>query len=177
VRLQGAAILVPCSQFKYPSKYYKDAFYKKSWQNRDKSSKIAVMRTFFGIIVLTLAAGSLAAQTNTSTRTPAPPMAAHSAPPAATVPSGNVRSGHPILPEDILQVDTNAPATALLKELKEQAALDQALSSGTNELGAQLSRLEPTGQFVERYVRIPSGNPGEEPKVIRCLVPVFRMRH
>jgi len=30
---------------------------------------------------------------------------------------------------------------------------------------------------VERYVRIPSGNPGEEPKVIRCLVPVFRVRH
>ena len=135
------------------------------------------MRTFFGIIVLILAAGSLAAQTNTSTSTPAPPMAAHSAPPAASVSSGNVRSGHAILPEDILQVDTNAPATALLKELKERADLDRAMSPGTNEIGAQRSRLEPTGQFVERYVRMPSGNPGEETKVIRCLVPVFRIKH
>jgi hypothetical protein len=50
------------------------------------------------------------------------------------------------------------------------------MSPGTNEIGAQLSRLEPTGQFVERYVRIPSGNPGEETKVIRCLVPVFRVK-
>jgi 8-oxo-dGTP pyrophosphatase MutT (NUDIX family) len=76
-----------------------------------------------------------------------------------------------------VQVETNAPATALLKELKERAGLDRAMSPGTNEIGAQLSRLEPTGQFVERYVRIPSGALGEETKVIRCLVPVFRIKH
>ena len=144
---------------------------------------MGVMRTFFGIIVLTIAAGSVAAQTNTSTNTP-PPIATHAAPPLATVPGRRVHpghpvlpEGHPILPEDILQVETNAPATALLRELKEQAATDHTLSPGTNELDAQLSRLEPMGQYVERYVRIPSGNPGEEPKVIRCLVPVFRVKH
>ena len=138
---------------------------------------MGVMRTFLGIIVLSLAAGTLAAQTNTSSGTPTPPVAAHPSQPADSAPGGSVRPGRPILPEDIVQVETNAPATALLKELKERADLDRAMSPGTNEIGAQLSRLEPTGQFVERYVRIPSSAPGEETKVIRCLVPVFRVKH
>jgi len=135
------------------------------------------MRIFLGIIVLSLTAGILAAQTNRSGGTPTPPVAAHPSQSPDSVQGGPVHPSRPVLPGDIVQVETNAPATALLKELKERADLDHAMSPGTNEIEAQLSRLEPTGQFVERYVRMPSGNPGEETKVIRCLVPVFRIKH
>jgi len=76
---------------------------------------------------------------------------------------------------DILQVETNAPSTALLKQLQEQASADKSQFGGTNELTVQLSQLEPTGQVVERYVRVPGGQ-GGEPKLIRCLVPVFRIK-
>jgi len=40
---------------------------------------------------------------------------------------------------------------------------------------SKLSQLEPTGEYVERYVRIPSGQ-GSEPKLIKYLVPVFRLK-
>jgi hypothetical protein len=73
-------------------------------------------------------------------------------------------------------VATNAPRTAILKRIKDEAANDEAVSVGVNELGAQISQLEPTGQYVERYVRIPAGSQGEDPKVIRFYVPVFTIR-
>ena len=140
------------------------------------------MRLYNAIFALMLAASSLPAQTN------APPAAAKpgtnattsSAPPPAltspTRPAPATQPARVATPEDILPVATNAPRTAILKRIKDEAANDEAVSVGVNELGAQISQLEPTGQYVERYVRIPAGSQGEDPKVIRFYVPVFTIR-
>jgi hypothetical protein len=43
------------------------------------------------------------------------------------------------------------------------------------ELESELSHLDPTGEFVERFVRVPAGQ-AEEARVIRFLVPVLRVK-
>jgi hypothetical protein len=86
------------------------------------------MRIFLGIMVLSLTAGILAAQTNRSGGTPTPPVAAHPSQSPDSAQGGPVHPSRPVLPGDIVQVETNAPATALLKELKERADLDHAMS-------------------------------------------------
>jgi hypothetical protein len=133
------------------------------------------------LFALLLAAGSLAAQTNVPSSAPATNAAA---PPATATPrpsatvhldtSATVQAGASL--DSPAPVATGAPRTAVLKKLQRQAAEDQSVSAGVNELGDHLSQLEPTGQFVERYVRIPAGTAGEDPKVIRFYIPVYRMR-
>jgi hypothetical protein len=41
------------------------------------------------------------------------------------------------------------------------------------EVGDEIDQLEWTGQYVERYVRVPEGNSGKA-KLIRFLIPVYR---
>ena len=68
------------------------------------------------------------------------------------------------------------PTTQVLKQIKAQAKFDESLSAkATNELADILEQLEPTGQYVERYVRIPGGNNGE-PRLVRTLIPVMRIK-
>ncbi len=43
----------------------------------------------------------------------------------------------------------------------------------TNDLGGDIKQLEWTGEYVERYVRVPEGNSGKA-KLIRFLIPVYR---
>ncbi len=137
------------------------------------------------LFALLFAAGSLAAQTNVLSSAPASSATNAPAPaaPAASRPSATIH----IETSDAVQapgtsldspapVATGDPRTAILKKLQQRAAEDQAVSAGVNELGDQLSQLESTGQFVERYVRIPARAAGEDPKVIRFYIPVFRMR-
>ena len=44
---------------------------------------------------------------------------------------------------------------------------------GTNEVPIELNNLEWTGQYAERFLRIPEGNSGK-PKLVRFLIPVYR---
>ena len=72
--------------------------------------------------------------------------------------------------------ETEVPPTQMLQQIKAQAKFDASLAAkATNELAAILSQLEPTGQYVERYVRIPGGN-NSEPRLVRTLVPVLRIK-
>ena len=43
----------------------------------------------------------------------------------------------------------------------------------TNEAPIELDNLEWTGQYAERFLRIPEGNSGK-PKLVRFLIPVYR---
>jgi len=43
----------------------------------------------------------------------------------------------------------------------------------TNNAPAEVGNLEWTGQYVERFLRIPEGNSGK-PKLVRFLIPVYR---
>ncbi len=43
----------------------------------------------------------------------------------------------------------------------------------STEVGDEIDQLEWTGQYVERYVRVPEGNSGKA-KLIRFLIPVYR---
>ena len=43
----------------------------------------------------------------------------------------------------------------------------------STEFGDEINQLEWTGQYVERYVRVPEGNSGKA-KLIRFLIPVYR---
>jgi hypothetical protein len=43
----------------------------------------------------------------------------------------------------------------------------------TNNVPIQIGNLEWTGQYAERFVRIPEGNSGK-PKLVRFLIPVYR---
>ena len=45
----------------------------------------------------------------------------------------------------------------------------------TNEIGGEINHLDSTGEYVERYVRVPEGNSGKA-KLIRFLIPVYRER-
>ena len=77
-----------------------------------------------------------------------------------------------ISPEMLMQVNTNTPV-AVLKQLRNQSITDKL--GGTNELKEQLSQLEPTGRYVERYIRIPASQ-NSEGRLVRCLIPVFRAK-
>jgi hypothetical protein len=43
----------------------------------------------------------------------------------------------------------------------------------TNRIGGEINHLDWTGEYVERYVRVPEGNSGKA-KLIRFLIPVYR---
>ncbi len=45
--------------------------------------------------------------------------------------------------------------------------------AATNDAPAEIANLEWTGQYVERFLRIPEGNSGK-PKLVRFLIPVYR---
>ena len=45
--------------------------------------------------------------------------------------------------------------------------------AAANDAPAEIANLEWTGQYVERFLRIPEGNSGK-PKLVRFLIPVYR---
>ena len=61
-----------------------------------------------------------------------------------------------------------------LIQIRNQAARNIASTgAATNDAPAEIANLEWTGQYVERFLRIPEGNSGK-PKLVRFLIPVYR---
>jgi len=62
-----------------------------------------------------------------------------------------------------------------MQQIKAQAAPRNAKTADTggNDLSEQISHLEPTGQYVERDLRIPEGN-NASARFVRLLVPVYK---
>lgn len=61
-----------------------------------------------------------------------------------------------------------------LSQLRTPTLEDSIKSRSISALGgSEIDQLEWTGQYVERYVRVPEGNSGKA-KLIRFLIPVYR---
>ncbi len=61
-----------------------------------------------------------------------------------------------------------------LIQIRNQSARNIAsTAAATNDAPAEIANLEWTGQYVERFLRIPEGNSGK-PKLVRFLIPVYR---
>ena len=67
---------------------------------------------------------------------------------------------------------TNGTGQACLSQLRKPTVRDSSKPL-TTEVDEQINHLEWTGQYVERYVRVPEGNTGKA-KLIRFLIPVYR---
>lgn len=68
---------------------------------------------------------------------------------------------------------TNRTDRDYVTQLRTAAARDSSKTEPlTSEVG-EINHLEWTGQYVERYVRVPEGNSGQA-KLIRFLIPVYR---
>ena len=69
---------------------------------------------------------------------------------------------------------TNGTGQGYLPQLRKPTARDSTeVEPLTTEVDEQINHLEWTGQYVERYVRVPEGNTGKA-KLIRFLIPVYR---
>jgi len=61
-----------------------------------------------------------------------------------------------------------------LIQIRNQSARNLASAgAATNDAPAEIANLEWTGQYIERFLRIPEGNSGK-PKLVRFLIPVYR---
>ena len=61
-----------------------------------------------------------------------------------------------------------------LIQIRDHAARNIASAgAATNDAPTEIDNLEWTGQYVERFLRIPEGNSGK-PKLVRFLIPVYR---
>ena len=66
------------------------------------------------------------------------------------------------------------PARDYLMQIHDQATQHAASTVvATNSALAEIGNLEWTGQYAERFLRIPEGNSGK-PKLVRFLIPVYR---
>lgn len=69
---------------------------------------------------------------------------------------------------------TNRTDQNYLTQLRTSIARDSNRAEPlSTEVGDEINQLEWTGQYVERYVRVPEGNSGKA-KLIRFLIPVYR---
>lgn len=69
---------------------------------------------------------------------------------------------------------TNRTDQNYLTQLRASTARDSNKAGPlSTEVGNEINQLEWTGQYVERYVRVPEGNSGKA-KLIRFLIPVYR---
>lgn len=83
------------------------------------------------------------------------------------------------VPSSVSKLDTTSTNKAAqnqkyLSQLRKPQARDPGnTGSVTDEVGGDINHLEWTGQYTERFVRVPEGNSGKA-KLIRFLVPVYR---
>lgn len=123
---------------------------------------------------------NLAAKPTAATNTVAGPAAA----PPLVVTTNSIASTN-AAPAEVEEPDGSSGILAQLKAQEQALRVQekqpvngeqaQVVALGTNELGDKLKDLEFTGEYVERFVRIPEGNAGKA-KFTRFLVPVFRRK-
>ena len=75
---------------------------------------------------------------------------------------------------DTISTNRTDQAQDYLSQLRKPALRDSNNTTPlTAESPSEIGQLEWTGQYVERYVRVPEGNSGKA-KLIRFLIPVYR---
>ena len=83
------------------------------------------------------------------------------------------------VPSSVSKLDTISTNRAgqnqkFLSQLRRPQACETGnTGSVINEVGGDINHLEWTGQYAERFVRVPEGNYGKA-KLIRFLIPVYR---
>jgi hypothetical protein len=83
-------------------------------------------------------------------------------------------SRRPVLKLDTTSTNEAGPAPNYLSQLRRPQPNELGHSATvTNEIGGEINHLDSTGEYVERYVRVPEGNSGKA-KLIRFLIPVYR---
>jgi hypothetical protein len=85
-----------------------------------------------------------------------------------------ISASSPVSKLDTTSTNKAAQNQKYLSQLRKPQACDTGnTGSVTNEVGGDINHLEWTGQYTERFVRVPEGNSGKA-KLIRFLVPVYR---
>jgi hypothetical protein len=83
-------------------------------------------------------------------------------------------SRSPVLKLYTTSTNEAGPAQGYLSQLNRPQAPETGYTATvTNEIGGEINHLDSTGEYVERYVRVPEGNSGKA-KLIRFLIPVYR---
>lgn len=80
------------------------------------------------------------------------------------------------VPSSVSKLDmTSTNGAGQTQKFLSQLHRPQARATGsvTNAVGGEINHLEWTGQYAERFVRVPEGNYGKA-KLIRFLIPVYR---
>ena len=88
--------------------------------------------------------------------------------------AANPPSRSPVLKLDKNSNNEAAQNPKYLPQLRRSQTTETSnIGTVTNDLGGDINQLEWTGEYVERYVRVPEGNSGKA-KLIRFLIPVYR---
>ena len=74
---------------------------------------------------------------------------------------------------DTTSTNRTAAAQGYLPQLRNPVHRTPDKMGVAQEVDSQLEGLEWTGQYVERYIRVPQGNTGQA-KLIKFLIPVYR---
>ena len=142
--------------------------------------RIIIDGTFPGVwtfVATLLAAGHVFAQAPlTATQTSAP-KAALPRPLAwqADVAAPATQTSTKAVSGALIEPESGSEANSIVQQIKAQAAPRNAKTADTggNDLSEQISHLEPTGQYVERDLRIPEGN-NARARFVRLLVPIYK---
>ena len=129
------------------------------------------------LIVTLLAAGHVFAQVSpTETQTLArKPVQPNSLAGQSVVATAATQAVTKAVSEAPIEPEAASGTNRTIHQIKAQATLSKAkaASTGGNDLSEQISNLEPTGQYIERDLRIPEGNNGGA-RFVRFLVPVYK---
>ena len=135
------------------------------------------MRTFLRLWTLTLlTTGNLFAQVSpTESESHAPKAAEVNSPPVQRAASAPTPTLTNTVSETPIKAEAASGTNIILNQFKIQTVPSRmkAALAGRNDLSQQISNLEPTGQYVERDIRIPEGDSGGA-KFVRFLIPVYK---
>lgn len=135
------------------------------------------MRSFLRLWALTLlTTGNVLAQVSpTESESHAPKAAEASSPPVQSAASATTPTLTNTVSEMQIKAEAASSTNSILDQIKIKSVPSRmkAAPAGSNDLSEQISNLEPTGQYVERDIRIPEGNGGGA-KFVRFLIPVYK---
>lgn len=134
-------------------------------------------RTFLRLWTLTLlTTGHVFAQVSpTESESHAPKAAEVKSPPVQSAASATTPTLTNTVSETPIKAEAASSTNSILDQVKVKTVPSRVKTApaGSNDLSQQISNLEPTGQYVERDIRIPEGDSGGA-KFVRFLIPVYR---
>ncbi len=142
-----------------------------------RTCKITMRRTFLYLWTLTLlTTGPIFAQVPpTESESHAPKATEANSPRVQSAASATTPTLTNTVSETQIKAEAGSSTNSILDQIKIKTVPSRVKTApaGSNDLSQQISDLEPTGQYVERDIRIPEGDSGGA-KFVRFLIPVYK---